>query len=330
MGAFAEIIGNEQVKDYLINALKTETVSHSYILSGEDGVGKLMFAKEFARILQCTGTGQRPCGCCHSCLQAATDNQPDIIYVQHEKPGTIGVDDIRKGLVNDIQIRPYESQYKIYIIDEAEKLSIQAQNAMLKTIEEPPVYGIILLLTSNLSTFLPTIRSRCVELTIRPVTDIQEETFLQSKGIPEEKISSIVRFTRGNLGKALKMSASEDFMEMIQRLQMILKQVHSMNAEQLIQTVSLLGTYQADIKDCLDFMEQWYRDVLLFKATNDINLLIFQEKGFELKRSVERISYEGIECILQAIQTARRRLDANVNFDLTIQLLLETMRENEV
>lgn len=329
MGAFTGIIGNEQVKEYLMNALATGTVSHSYIFSGEDGVGKGMFAEEFAKILQCSSSGVKPCGRCHSCIQADSHSHPDIIYVQHEKPGTIGVDDIRKGLVNDIQIRPYEGPYKIYIIDEAEKLSIQAQNAMLKTIEEPPAYGIVLLLTSNLSTFLPTIRSRCVELSIRPVTDVQEEAFLLSKGVSQEKIASIIRFTRGNLGKALKMADSENFMEMIQKMQSVLKQVHSMNMEQLIRTVALFGTYQTEIKDCLDYIEQWYRDVLLFKATKDMNMLIFQEEGFELKRAVERISYEGMECILQAIQTARRRLDANVNFELTIQLLLENMRENE-
>lgn len=329
MSAFTGIIGNEQVKEYLLNALATETVSHSYIFSGEDGVGKGLFAEEFAKMLQCSDKTHQPCGRCHSCIQADSHNHPDIIYVQHEKPGTIGVDDIRRGLVNDIQIRPYASPYKIYIIDEAEKLSIQAQNAMLKTIEEPPAYGIVLLLTSNLSTFLPTIRSRCVELSIRPVTDVEEDAYLRSRGVAPEKISSIIRFTRGNLGKALKMAGSDDFMDMIQKLQSVLKQVHSMNTEQLIQTVALLGTYQSEIKDCLDFIEQWYRDVLLFKATNDMNLLIFQEEGFELKRAVQRISYEGIEAILQAIQRARRRLDANVNFDLTIQLLLETMRDNE-
>lgn len=329
MSAFTGIIGNEQVKDYLQNALTTETVSHSYIFSGEDGVGKGLFAEEFAKMLQCSAQTEKPCGHCRSCIQAASHNHPDIIYVQHEKPGTIGVDDIRKGLVNDIQIRPYQGSYKIYIIDEAEKLSIQAQNAMLKTIEEPPAYGIVLLLTSNLSTFLPTIRSRCVELSVRPVTDVEEDAYLRSRGVPPEKIPSIIRFTRGNLGKALKMAGSDDFMDMIQKLQSVLKQVHSMNTEQLIQTVALLGTYQSEIKDCLDFIEQWYRDVLLFKATNDMNLLIFQEEGFELKRAVQRISYEGIEAILQAIQRARRRLDANVNFDLTIQLLLETMRDSE-
>lgn len=332
MRAFAEVIGNEQIKKYLENAMATGTISHSYILSGEDGVGKKMIAKAFAKALQCTGevpVEEKPCCKCHSCIQAEGDNQPDIVYVQHEKPATIGVDDIRTGLVNDIQVRPYESRYKIYIVDEAEKMSIQAQNAMLKTIEEPPEYGIVLLLSSNLNAFLPTIRSRCVELMVRPVSHSKQENYLLEHGVSEEQIASIIHFTKGNIGKAMRMAASEDFMEMVTRLKLTLKQVHTMNTEQLIQTVALLGTYQKDIRDCLDFIEMWYRDVLMFKATKDLNLLVFQEDSFELKHAVERSSYEGIEAILQAIQTARRRLDANVNFELTMQLLLETMKENE-
>ena len=331
MGAFADIVGNEQIKGFLERALQTGAVSHSYILNGEDGTGKMMFARAFAKALQCTGAaaGERPCNRCHSCIQAASGNQPDIVFVQHEKPGTIGIDDIRNGLVNDIQIRPYESQYKIYIVDEAEKLSVQAQNAMLKTIEEPPSYGIILLLSSNVNAFLPTIRSRCVELTVRPVSDAQEETYLRSHGVAEEQMTSILHFTKGNIGKAMKMAASDQFMEMIASLRQVLRQIHGMQTEQLIQAVALLGTYQSDIKDCLDFIELWYRDVLLFKATKDVNLLVFQEEAFELKRAAERCSYEGIELILEAIQTARRRLDANVNCELTMQLLLETMKEAE-
>lgn len=330
MGVFAEVIGNEQVKGFLERALQTQTVAHSYILSGEDGTGKKMIASAFAKALQCTGTSDwtaRPCNRCHSCIQAASGNHPDIVFVQHEKTGTIGVDDIRTGLVNDIQIRPYESRYKIYIVDEAEKLSVQAQNAMLKTIEEPPSYGIILLLSSNVNACLPTIRSRCVELSVRPVTDAQEEFYLLQHGVSQQQIPSIVHFTKGNLGKAMQMAQSDQFMEMIARLRQTLRQIHGMETAQLIQTVALLGTYQSQIQDCLDFMELWYRDILLFKATKDVDLLVFQEDAFDMKRASERCSYEGIEAVLAAIQTARKRLDANVNFELTMQLLLETMKD---
>ena len=103
-----------------------------------------------------------PCLECHSCKQALGNNQPDIIYLTHEKPNTISVADIREQINHDIEIKPYSSKYKVYIVDEAEKMNQQAQNALLKTIEEPPAYAVILLLTTNADAFLQTIRSRCV------------------------------------------------------------------------------------------------------------------------------------------------------------------------
>src|SRR3712207_5364194 len=111
------------------------------------------------------------CGRCHHCRQSESRNQPDIVYVTHEKPNTISVDDIRTQLGSDIVIRPYASDYKIYIIDEAEKMNEQAQNALLKTIEEPPAYAVIFLLTNNAQTLLQTIRSRCILLETRPLAD---------------------------------------------------------------------------------------------------------------------------------------------------------------
>lgn len=139
-------------------------MSHAYIINGEKGSGKKLLAGIFAQTLQCQEKGTEPCMHCQSCLQAQSMNQPDIIRVTHEKPNTISVEDIRGQLNGDIQIKPYSSPYKIYIVDEAEKLSPQAQNALLKTIEEPPAYAVILLLTANTGMLLPTILSRCVVL----------------------------------------------------------------------------------------------------------------------------------------------------------------------
>ena len=173
MAGFSEIIGHEQIIEHLQNAIRLNKVSHAYILDGEEGSGKMLLASAFAQTLQCEQGGTEPCGKCHSCIQAESRNQPDIIRVTHEKPGSIGVDDIRDQLCSDILIRPYSSPWKIYIVDEAEKMTVQAQNALLKTIEEPPAYGIVLLLTENSEAFLPTILSRCVTLKLRPVKDEQ-------------------------------------------------------------------------------------------------------------------------------------------------------------
>ena len=327
MNGFDHIVGNDGLKAYFSNAIDTKTVSHSYILSGEEGVGKKMFAKAFAMAMQCGSEGAKPCGQCHSCKQALSDNHPDIIYVSHEKPQTLGVDDIRKGLVDDIVIRPYAGPYKIYIVDEAEKMSVQAQNAMLKTIEEPPEYGIVLLLTTNASAFLPTILSRCMVLQVKPVTLQQEEAYLREQGIAENQIETLLHFTRGNIGKALRMASSEYFSSMIVLVTNMLKSGSSMGLEQTLLTIEQLESCKVDIYDCLDFMQMWYRDVLIFKATADVNQIMFQHAYSDIKRIASKCGYDNIQKILDAIEVARRRLDANVNFELTMELLLQTMRE---
>ena len=195
MAKFTEIIGHEQIINHLQSAIRMNKISHAYILDGEEGAGKNLLASAFAQTLQCEKRQDEPCGQCRSCRQTESENQPDIIRVFHEKPNSIGVEDIREQLCNDIQIRPYSSPYKIYLVDEAEKMTVQAQNALLKTIEEPPAYGIILLLTTNSEAFLPTILSRCVTLKLRPVESSLIRNFLMEKlHIPDYQADVCVAF----------------------------------------------------------------------------------------------------------------------------------------
>lgn len=142
---FKDILGHEQIKEHFQNAAATGKVSHAYILSGEEGMGKKTLANAFAMTLLCEEGGREPCMQCHACKQVLSGNHPDLIYVTHEKPASMGVDDIREQINDTIMVRPYSSQYKIYIVDEAQKMTVQAQNALLKTIEEPPAYAVIML-----------------------------------------------------------------------------------------------------------------------------------------------------------------------------------------
>lgn len=181
MKDFDEIIGHEKVKEHLQSAIKLNKISHAYIFNGPQGSGKKMLADVFAKTLQCEVNGEKPCNECHSCIQAESGNHPDIIYISHEKENSIGVDDVREQFVGDMQIRPYSSRYKIYIMDEADKMTQQAQNAILKTIEEPPSYGIVILLTENADGLLSTILSRCVKLELNPIEDSKLTKYLIAK-----------------------------------------------------------------------------------------------------------------------------------------------------
>lgn len=329
MADFKDILGHEGVISHLQNAISMNKVSHSYIISGEDGLGKRMLADAFAKALQCEEGTAVPCGRCHSCIQAESGNQPDIIHVAHEKPNSIGVDDVRVQLVDDIVIKPYSSRYKVYIIDEAEKLTVQAQNAILKTIEEPPAYAVIIFLTSNTGVFLPTIMSRCVTLSLKPVKNQLIIEYLMKKcQVPEYQAELCAAFAQGRPGRAVKLAASPDFEEIKSDIIKLLKNIHNMELTELVAAIKEINNYDISVDDCLDIMTLWFRDVLLFKVSRDPNALIFTDEIGDIRKAAGRSSYEGIEIIMEAFDKAKIRLHANVNFDMTMELLLLTIKEN--
>ncbi len=329
MATFRDIIGQEQLKEHLQNALETGKISHAYIIDGEKSSGKEFIAKVFATALQCEQGGKDPCGQCHSCKQALSDNHPDIIRITHEKPNTISVDDIREQLNSDVAIKPYSSKYKVYIVNDADKMTPQAQNALLKTLEEPPVYTVILLLTSNINALLPTILSRCVVLHMKPVADALIRKYLMEElQVTDYKAEVCVAFARGNVGKAKALASSEDFENIKADALSMLKYVQEMELYEMMAAVKKITEYKLYITDYLDICAVWYRDVLLFKATNDVNHLIFKEETQTIRKIAQRTSYEGIERVIDALEKAKKRLDANVNFELTMELLLLEMKEN--
>ena len=329
MAGFKNIIGHGQIIEHLQNAIRMNRVSHAYILNGPDKSGKMMLAEAFAIALQCEKKGVEGCMECHSCKQAVNHNQPDIIYLQHEKVNTISVNDIREQVNHDIVIKPYSSPYKIYIIDEAEKMNQQAQNALLKTIEEPPSYAVILLLTTNADSFLPTILSRCIRLNLKAVANEEIRSHLmRNYQIPDYRADISVAFAQGNVGKAIELAVSEDFNELKDSAVQLMLRIKEIEVYEMGEAVKQINNFKLSINDYFDIMMVWYRDVLLYKATMDSNSLIFKEQAYEIKRLASNSSYQGIQKILEALEKAKIRLNANVNFDLVIELLLLTMKEN--
>lgn len=329
MPGFKDIIGHRQVVKHLQSAIEGHKVSHAYIVHGEKGAGKTILAEAFATTLQCESGGTEPCMECHSCRQALSKNQPDIIYVTHEKPNTISVEDIRTQLNGTIDIRPYSSPYKIYIVEEADKMNQQAQNALLKTIEEPPEYAVILLLVSNISSLLPTILSRCVTLKLGTVEDSLIKNYLMEKlHLPDYSADVCVAFAGGYLGKAIRLASNEDFNEMKKEMLSLLKNLSQMELNELVRRVKGLQDYKLRMDDFFDILTVWFRDVLLFKATNDRNSIIFKDEAGGIVKQASISGYDGIEKILEAVEKAKMRLKANVNFELTLELLLMTIKEN--
>ncbi len=323
---FQDIIGQEQITGHLQNAIRMGKVSHAYIIQGEAGSGKKLLAETFATTLQCEEGGIEPCGHCQSCKQAVSGNHPDIRRVTHEK-ASISVDDIRLQLNNDILVKPYSRPYKVYIIDEAEKMTEQAQNAMLKTIEEPPEYAVIILLTVNAKLLLPTILSRCILLNVRPVARGQITKLLtEHHGIASFMAEVAADFADGVPGKAIAYAQSGEFVELKDEVIKVLRRLNSMPAEELYKKVKEWAGRKTELPDILSLMNLWYRDVLVMKSTNGAGRPIFREEERELTNQAGYMSYARIDECIEAIETTRQRMSANVNLEVSLEMLLYTMK----
>lgn len=329
MAGFKDVVGHKDIIQYIQNAVSQNKLSHAYILNGQRGSGKKLLARLFAMTLQCESGEAEPCGSCHSCVQTNSGNQPDIITIRHEKPTSISVDEIREQLNSDILIKPYSSRYKIYIIPEADLMTVQAQNALLKTLEEPPEYAVIFLLTENADSLLATIRSRCVMLKLRNIKDkLVKKYLMEQLQIPDYQAEICAAFAQGNIGRAVMLAKSEHFNEIKEDAIQLLKYIDEMELHEIVSAIRQINKYKLEVTDYLDIFMIWYRDVLLYKATKDVDGLVFSDQLQAIKEKAKKSSYEGIETILISIEKAKQRMKANVNFDLLMELLLLTIKEN--
>lgn len=279
-----------EIRQYFREMAGRDQVGHAFILEGDSGEGWRKLAEEFAATVQCEH--RNFCGRCPSCQAYQSGNHPDIIQVTHEKKDSIGVDEIRAQLVDDMAIKPYSSPYKVYLVDEAEKLTVQAQNALLKTLEEPPVYGIILLLTTNTEMLLPTIRSRCINLKVRSGGRV-------SLGLTEEQRAELFA---------------------------LVHDLPDYRAAELADEAKKIKEWKQDIASLLNFFRYWYRDVLVWKSTQGKGPLMFQEEERYYRARSEALSYAQLNRIFDQIQEAESRVRSNVNYELTWELLLLEMK----
>ena len=330
---FGGIIGHEEVVRYLRKAAAEHRVSHAMLITGEEGAGRKTIANALAMSLVCENPKTDPefdaCGVCSACRKAMSGNHPDIIRVSRSKPTVISVDDIREQVVSTAEILPYESRYKIYIIPEAEKMNEQAQNALLKTIEEPPEYVVILLLSTGPEAMLPTVLSRCVKLPLLAVEDRKTEAYLEREfSLPPYEAKLAAAFSQGNIGRARRAAADETFLARRDKVLGLVKKIHGMNTAAMSEAIKSMKEEKDAVTEILDLMLLWYRDVLYFKAAADIDGLIFSNEISAIRAQAAASSYEGLTEIIDAADRCRVRLKANVNFELALELFLLTIKEN--
>lgn len=321
---FTDIIGQDELKGHLMGAIKRSAPRQAYIFEGERYSGKKLISGIFAAALQCEKGDVEPCNECHSCKMAESLSHPDIIRVTHERPNEIVVDEIRSQVVEDVSLRPYYGPYKIYIIDEADRMNMAAQNALLKTLEDPPDYAVIMLLAESSEGFLSTIRSRCMKLSVVPVDDERLMKWIGSRHrLPEYETRIIAAFASGNPGKADRLASGEEFEAARNRVSGLLAHIDEQPADRLLEEGEILASeYGSRLSELFDFFVIWYRDVLLYKALNDKEHLVWQEEAYAISRAAGKLSYSRIKGCFADISYARRQLAARVTAQRVIQQLL--------
>lgn len=312
------------------NALRTGRLSHAYILNGSRGSGKRLLARTFSAAIQCEDPQVRegriePCGRCRSCLQIMSGSQPDIRIWPREHAPRYSVRDIR-SFRPDVKILPYASPRKIYILEDAQNLNVQAQNALLKTLEEPPAYAVFFLLSDGIDNFLPTVLSRCVVIQVRPVAEsLTADYLVRKKEIPADRARLLARFSGGSIGRALLLTEDEVFPDLKEKTLRLLREIPDLDAAALRRAAEDL-TASDRTEDVLDLILTWLRDVLLYKNTGTGQGLIFEEEVQYIRVIAKRLTHAGAGRVLEAAEQAARRRSAGVNTALTMELLLLAIR----
>lgn len=325
MYTFEEIRGNTPLVEQLRRSAASGRSSHAYLFLGGAGAGKRLIANTFAKALQCEGE-KRPCDSCKSCHAFNHGNHPDVIYFQPLKNGkTYTIEDVREQLLETVDLKPFQYEKKIYIIEKADILNIQSQNALLKTLEEPPAHAVFLLLAERAEAFLPTILSRVVVMKIRPLSAETIADYLMQAGHLAEESHILSAYAQGRIGQALELVEDEGFREMRQDILGKLEALPSMSEGEAYLLAKDLEGYKNDLR-FLDIMELWYRDLLTAKSLREEGYLIQRDK----KDAIFRAAKEPAALLAKkaaAVRTARMRLAQNANFRLTMEVMLMDLKE---
>lgn len=293
---FENIIGNKRNKEILEKAIEINKTSHSYIFCGTEGIGKKIIAKELAKKILCLKEKANDCNC-KSCIEFDSDNNPDFQLIE-SVDGKIKIEQIRQ-MQRKVAEKPIISNNKVYIIDNADTMTIEAQNCLLKTLEEPPEYITIILICTNEGNLLSTIKSRCTRMQFEPIKDEEIKEYVKTK-LPDEQISEkLIELAQGSIGKAIKLNEKKDIYENIEN---ILVSMQCRDLIDIVQMSEVIYKSKEEIKSILEYI-----NVLLMKLSN------------------QNIKY--INCV-QIVEETKRRIKANSNYDMCIDYMIFSMWQN--
>ena len=288
---FSNIIGNEEIKIFLDNLIKTNNVVHSYMFIGPDGIGKVLFAKEFAKMILCQDSN-KACNHCSSCIKFNSDNHPDFMIINSEDGKSIKINQIR-FLQERISEKPIVSNRKVYIINDSDLMTVEAQNCLLKTLEEPPEFAVIILVLSNENKCLSTIKSRCTKIAFQKLRNSDLTQYANENNL--EVNSSLLSASDGSISKLLNLQN---------------------NLEAYKQLDNIINAFSRD-----NIVDIWNNADILYKSKDNINTLLEYLNTVFLERLKSTKESKYIQSI-KIIENTKNKLSSNANYDMCIDNLL--------
>ncbi len=334
--AWSRVLGHDEAVVRLRESLARGRLAHAYLFVGRRGVGKELLARELAKALQCRQPGPDPCDECPQCLKVEHDNHPDVAFVrllEGSRGGTrrsqIVIDQVREEIQQPISYKPFEGKWKVFVVADAERMTEQAQNCLLKTLEEPPPRSVLVLLAERLEPFLPTVVSRCQVVRFRPLPSaLVERILVEGHGLEPERARVLARLSEGSPGMALAYENDgtyETALWLVGELAGMAPGGEFAVASELVDRSSQAGSRLEDTREwlrpILDLLTLAWRDVFLRAAGFPDDLLTWPEAeplaawASELKPSEARR-------LLERTLLAREHLDANANIKLLVEKLV--------
>lgn len=284
---FENIVGNTKHKEILKKMVQNKKTVHSYMFIGEDGIGKKLIAKEFAKMLLCTSENEKYCNICKSCIEFNTDNNPDF-YIIEPDGNSIKIDQIRQ-MQQEIYQKPIIAEKKVFIIDNADFMTKEAQNCLLKTLEEPPEYITIILICSNENNILVTVKSRCNKMYFDKINFEELKKFL-NQNYPESDFSdNMINSFNGSIGNALKINNKLDIYIGVDKL---ISNIENKDILEIMSEAQSIFKSKENVIDILNYM----------------NVLLFEKA---------KLNSKIIGCI-KIVEETKKRINSNGNYDMCI------------
>lgn len=324
---FHGIRGHEPQKKFLTNSVAKGRVAHAYLFSGPGGVGKKLVALGFAKLINCSGNegNDDPCRCV-SCSKTEKGLNPDVFLFDYPDEKTIKVDHVRKDIESMIHLSPYENPYKVFIIDGAERMNFNAQNAFLKTLEEPPKNSVMILITPLADLLIPTIRSRCQSVVFRPLAEREVREFVESEKPEEPNPELLSKISGGSIGKALDTDE-----EHLRKRAEYIRCVTSVEREKPLTLFDSVQRIQKEIKGkgpqelrtVFDVFSSWIRDSVVLKTSGDVEKTVNADVSDQIGEYAKKRDIEELLGKFEALEEAMARIsENNVNVEVSLENLL--------